>query len=117
MVPYPKKGEVHGTVPLGQKVAARFRRRKEKQSWRTKLFAGGSMDPITAAPAAPNNPPLRETFLTEEQLANELPKCNVRKLRDWRNLRIGPPWLKLGREVVYLRTSVDEWMRARELGV
>jgi hypothetical protein len=66
---------------------------------------------------APTIPSLRESYLTETQLAKQLPKCTVRKLRTWRNLRIGPPWLKVGREVVYLRSSVDEWMRANQLVV
>jgi hypothetical protein len=63
------------------------------------------------------NPPLRDTYLTEKQLARQLPKCTVRKLRTWRNLRIGPKWLKIGREVVYLRSSVEEWMHTNELVV
>jgi hypothetical protein len=67
--------------------------------------------PITPAPS------LRDSYLTERQLAKELPKGTVRKLRDWRRLRIGPPWLKVGREVVYLRESVEEWLRANELVV
>lgn len=59
---------------------------------------------------APTNPPLRDTYLTEKQLAKELPKCTVRKLRTWRRLRVGPKWFKIGRETVYLRSNVNEWM-------
>ncbi len=46
------------------------------------------MEPTPAV--APTNPSLRDTYLTEKQLARHLPKCTVRKLRTWRNLRIGP---------------------------
>jgi hypothetical protein len=66
------------------------------------------MEPTPAV--ALTNPSLRDTYLTEKQLAKELPKCTVRKLRTWRSLRVGPPWLKVGRETVYLRSSVDGWM-------
>ena len=54
---------------------------------------------------------LRDSYLTEQELADQLPRGNVRKLRAWRNLRTGPKWLKIGREVVYLRSDVDAWMR------
>ncbi|SRR6266851_4258031 len=40
---------------------------------------------------------------------------SVRKLRTWRNLRIGQPWLKIGRQVVYLKSSVEEWLRKNEV--
>jgi len=67
----------------------------------------------TAAPLPP--PPLHTTILTEKQLAKELPKCSVRKLRTLRSLGMGPPYLKIGREVVYLRSSVDTWLQTKEL--
>jgi hypothetical protein len=71
------------------------------------------MEPTTVV--APTKSPLRDSYFTEAKLAKELPKCTVRKLRTWRRLRLGPKWLKIGREVVYLRESVEEWMRANEL--
>jgi hypothetical protein len=70
------------------------------------------MEPTTAAPT---NLPLHDTYLTERQLAEELPDGSVRKLRRWRSLRLGPKWLRIGRAVVYLRSSVDEWLRSSEL--
>ena len=69
--------------------------------------------PITGATAP--NPRLRDTYYTENQLAKELPRCSVRKLRTWRNLRIGPPWTKIGREVVYLRDEAEQWMREKQI--
>jgi hypothetical protein len=73
------------------------------------------MEPTTVV--APTNPPLHHSYLTEKQLAAELPKCTVRKLRRWRDLRIGPRWLRVGREVIYLRSSVDEWLHENEIAV
>jgi hypothetical protein len=61
--------------------------------------------------------PLRDSFLSEEQLARELPNCNVRKLRNWRRLRTGPKWLRVGRAVIYLRASVEAWMRENEIAI
>jgi hypothetical protein len=70
-----------------------------------------------AAPTPTTNPPLRESYFTEKELADQLPKGNVRKLRGWRSLRIGPKWFRVGREVCYLRSSVEEWMRENEIAI
>jgi len=71
------------------------------------------MEPTTITTPTPTD--LRSTYFTEKQLAKELPKCSVRKLRTWRSLRIGPPPLKIGREVVYLRDAVLQWMRENQI--
>jgi hypothetical protein len=55
--------------------------------------------------------PLRSLYLTDEELAQQLPNCNRRKLRNWRALRVGPPWFLCGREICYLVDSVQIWMR------
>lgn len=52
---------------------------------------------------------LRRELLTEEQLAALLRK-DPRTLRRWRQLRIGPPWVPLGRSVVYLSSAVLRWL-------
>ena len=68
-------------------------------------------------PVVPAIPTIRDTYLTERELANQLPKGSVRKLRAWRALRIGPKWLRVGREVVYLKSSVESWLLANEIAV
>ena len=68
-------------------------------------------------PVVPTIPTIRDTYLTERELANQLPKGSVRKLRAWRALRIGPKWLRVGREVVYLKSSVESWLLANEIAV
>ena len=76
------------------------------------------METTTGAAQTPTtNSPLRESYFTEKELADQLPKCNVRKLRGWRSLRIGPKWFRVGREVCYLRSSVEEWMRKDEIAI
>jgi hypothetical protein len=73
----------------------------------------------TTTVAAPTKPeiPLRNTYFTEKELAQQLPKCNVRKLRGWRALRKGPKWFRVGREICYLRSSVELWFRENEITI
>jgi len=74
------------------------------------------MEPINTTPTPTAvDVSLRRIYFTEKQLARQLPKGSVRKLRTWRNLRTGPPWLKIGREVVYLRDAVKKWMDETQL--
>ena len=74
-------------------------------------------EPTNTAPTPPPTQPLHSIYMTEKQFAKELPKGSVRKLREWRRMRIGPPWLKIGREVVYLRSSAEIWMRENQVTV
>jgi hypothetical protein len=73
------------------------------------------MEETTVASAPP--PSLQDSYWTEEQFAAQLPKGSVRKLREWRRMRIGPPWVKIGREVVYLRRSALLWMEENQVTV
>lgn len=52
-------------------------------------------------------------YMTEEQAAAALRK-SVRTLRRWHTLREGPPRTLLGREILYRRDAVREWIRSRE---
>jgi hypothetical protein len=52
-------------------------------------------------------------FLTQEEAAAELQVCE-RTLDRWRRLDEGPPITKLGRRILYRRSSVQAWLRARE---
>jgi predicted DNA-binding transcriptional regulator AlpA len=54
-------------------------------------------------------------FLTQEEAAAELKICK-RTLDRWRRLDEGPPITKLGRRVLYRRSSVQAWLRAQEHG-
>ena len=35
-------------------------------------------------------------------------------LRSWRQRKIGPPWIKVGRAVVYNHNSTDQYLASRE---
>jgi hypothetical protein len=52
-------------------------------------------------------------FLTQDQAAAELKVCD-RTLDRWRRLGEGPPITKLGRRVLYRRSSLQAWLRTRE---
>ena len=52
-------------------------------------------------------------FLTQEEAADELKVCE-RTLDRWRKLGEGPPITRLGRRILYRRTSLQAWLHARE---
>jgi hypothetical protein len=52
-------------------------------------------------------------FLTQQEAAAELKIC-MRTLDRWRRLEEGPPITKLGRRILYRRSSLQAWLRARE---
>ena len=54
-------------------------------------------------------------FFTPAKAAAELKVCE-RTLDRWRSFSEGPPITKLGRRVLYRRSSLRAWLRAREQG-
>jgi predicted DNA-binding transcriptional regulator AlpA len=52
-------------------------------------------------------------FLTQDEAAAALKICE-RTLDRWRRLGEGPPITKLGRRVLYRRSSLQAWLRTRE---
>jgi hypothetical protein len=52
-------------------------------------------------------------FLTQEEAAAELKVCK-RTLDRWRRLGEGPPITRLGRRILFRRSSSQAWLRARE---
>jgi excisionase family DNA binding protein len=57
--------------------------------------------------------PLLSDYFTQEEAATEL-KVSPRTIDRWRRLDEGPPITKLGRRILYRRSSVQAWLRARE---
>jgi hypothetical protein len=53
-------------------------------------------------------------FLSQEELAAEL-KVKPGTIKSWRKKRFGPPATHIGKRVLYRRSSVLEWIAAREL--
>jgi len=63
--------------------------------------------------AMSNLEPILSEFLTKEELASELGR-NQRTLDRWDVLGLGPPRTRVGRQVLYRRTSVQKWLAALE---
>ena len=53
--------------------------------------------------------PILADFMTVEQLAAELGR-NKRTLDRWDALGTGPPRTRVGRTVLYRRSSVEKWL-------
>jgi hypothetical protein len=53
-------------------------------------------------------------YTPEFETAEEL-RVSVRTLRKWRQLRIGPPYVEVGRQIHYGDESRAAWLRSREI--
>lgn len=56
---------------------------------------------------------VRDDYLTASQAAEEL-GVSPRTLGRWWQERIGPPRTKVGRSVLYRRSSLEQWLRKNE---
>jgi hypothetical protein len=54
-----------------------------------------------------------QDLLTESEYA-ALRGCSVRTVARDRALRIGPPFIRLGRKVYYRPAAIDEWLLTQE---
>ncbi len=55
-----------------------------------------------------------EDFLTETEVAARYrDQISPGTLRNWRSQGRGPPYLKVGRQVLYPRNSLEAWERSR----
>jgi len=55
---------------------------------------------------------LLEEYLSEDEVA-KLVKMKPRTLRRWRQRRDGPPFVPMGRDVLYPKDGFREWLRSR----
>jgi hypothetical protein len=53
-------------------------------------------------------------YTPETETAEEL-NVSVRTLRKWRQLRMGPPWVEVGRQIHYGDESRAAWLKSREV--
>ena len=53
-------------------------------------------------------------YLTPEQLASELNLALITLAR-WRSKKKGPPFTKAGRQILYSRESVRDWLKRNEI--
>ena len=58
----------------------------------------------------------RDTMLTPEQLvARYHDSITLRTLRNWRTIKQGPEWVKIGRNVFYTLEAVRNWEKRRTI--
>jgi hypothetical protein len=55
-----------------------------------------------------------DELLTEDEARVEVGIKCTRTLRRWRDLRQGPPFVRIGRRVYYRRGALRQWLLARE---
>ena len=53
-------------------------------------------------------------YSNEAETAEQL-NVAIATLRKWRALRKGPPWVKVGRQVIYADQSRETWLRGQEV--
>jgi hypothetical protein len=51
-------------------------------------------------------------YTPEAETAEQL-NISVRTLRKWRQLKIGPPWVEVGRQIHYPDESRTAWIKSR----
>lgn len=52
-------------------------------------------------------------YLTPKEATEHLRVAST-TLRNWRWKKFGPPWVRLGKSVLYPRAGLDAWLKARE---
>jgi hypothetical protein len=53
-------------------------------------------------------------YTGEPETAEEL-NVSIRTLRKWRQLRIGPPYVEVGRQIYYGDDARAAWLKSREI--
>jgi hypothetical protein len=53
-------------------------------------------------------------YTPEAETAEEL-NISIHTLRKWRQLRVGPPWVQIGRQIHYPDDGRAAWIRSREV--
>lgn len=52
----------------------------------------------------------KKRYLTQEEVADRYRGLvSVRTLANWRSMRIGPKYTKIGKTVLYEENALDEW--------
>jgi predicted DNA-binding transcriptional regulator AlpA len=67
-------------------------------------------EPVSVSSPSPR---LLDDYLTVDQLAAELGIASI-TLKRWQALKQGPPLTRIGRRVLYRRSSVQAWLARQE---
>ncbi len=72
-----------------------------------------SSAPASPSPARPDQRAASAPANVDTRRAAELIGMSKRTLEKWRSEGTGPPFLKLGRRVLYSVADLEEWLRSR----
>lgn len=70
---------------------------------------------MAAAAQTPGPARIRQGLATPDQVAALL-EVTPATMAKWRTRGEGPPWIKVGRRILYRWTAVEKWMESRECG-
>ncbi len=56
-----------------------------------------------------------DDYFDKQTLARAL-RVSTRTVDRWHTLRVGPPRIKVGKQVLYRRSTITRWLEAREQG-
>ena len=57
---------------------------------------------------------LFDDYVTEQQFADSPPRKHIRTVMRWRERGEGPPFVRLGKTVLYRKAAIREWLLAKE---
>jgi hypothetical protein len=60
-----------------------------------------------------SKPSILDGYRSVDQTASDL-GVSLRLLRKWRSLRVGPPYVEIGRRFYYRDEQIAAWLKARE---
>mgnify|MGYP005850646185 CR=1 FL=1 len=55
-----------------------------------------------------------QDLIPESEYASDIRGVSLRTIQRERAMRVGPPFIKLGRNVYYRRAAIDAWLLAQE---
>ena len=55
-----------------------------------------------------------QDLIPESEYASDIRGVSLRTIQRERAMRVGPPFIKLGRNVYYRRAAIDDWLLAQE---
>lgn len=53
-------------------------------------------------------------YLPEDNFARQM-QVTTRTTRNWRQQRIGPPWVQIGRAIYYSKPGILNWLKSAEV--
>lgn len=72
-------------------------------------FDGRSGDAAKSVEKQVMTPHILDAYMTQDELAAELRK-SIKTIKRWRAAKKGPPFIRMGQNVLYSRNGVRQWL-------